>query len=177
MHLPKTLTHTRLLTFNPICVIILIKLVNNSTKMKLSIKSDYGLRALIDLAERYGQGPVQSAEIASRQFIPPAYLDQLLSQLRKTGFLRSLRGPQGGHYLARPPREITVAEVVTALEGSLLLMPCLETDQNCPDTAGCVLQPLWRQTGEAMAQILAGVTLDDLVQQKQQASRREMYYI
>lgn len=145
--------------------------------MKLSIKSDYGLRALIDLAERYGQGPVQSAAIAGRQFIPPAYLDQLLSQLRKAGFLHSLRGPQGGHYLARPPRLIKVAEVVTALEGGLLPIPCLEEEQSCPNTAGCVLQPLWRQTEAAMAQVLAGVTLDDLVQQKQQASRREMYYI
>src|SRR4051812_50020579 len=72
--------------------------------LKISMRSDYGGRALLYLAERYGQGPVQSAEIAARQNIPETYLEQLLVVLRRAGLVRSLRGPAGGDKLGRPPR-------------------------------------------------------------------------
>src|SRR6266545_992747 len=87
--------------------------------VKLSMRSDYGARAMIDLALRHGERPVQSADIAARQGIPEAYLEQLLTSLRKAGLVRSTRGPHGGHELARPPAEMTLLEVVSALEGPL----------------------------------------------------------
>ncbi len=74
--------------------------------MKVSMKGDYGVRALVELAHHYGEGPVQSAVIASRQSIPEPYLDQLLTSLRRAGFIRSVRGPQGGHALIRDPRDL-----------------------------------------------------------------------
>src|SRR5262245_28322897 len=83
------------------------------------MRSDYGARAMIDLALRYGDGPVQSADIAVRQGIPEAYLEQLLTALRKAGLVRSTRGPHGGHELARAPAEMSLLEVVSALEGPL----------------------------------------------------------
>ena len=74
--------------------------------MKVSMKGDYGVRALVELAHHYGEGPVQSAVIASRQSIPEPYLDQLLTSLRRAGFIRSVRGPQGGHALIRDPHDL-----------------------------------------------------------------------
>ena len=88
--------------------------------MRISSKGEYGLRALFDLTQRYGAGPVQSHDIHVRQGIDENYLNQILISLRKAGLIESVRGPQGGHRLARPPAQITLLEVVTALEGPLL---------------------------------------------------------
>ena len=88
--------------------------------MRISSKGEYGLRALFDLAQRYGEGPVQSHDIHERQGIDENYLNQILILLRKAGLIESVRGPQGGHRLARPPAQITLLEMVTALEGPLL---------------------------------------------------------
>ena len=81
--------------------------------VKLSMRSDYGARAVIDLARHYNRGPVQSADIAARQAIPEAYLEQLLTTLRKSGLIRSTRGPHGGHELARPPADIRFVRRLT----------------------------------------------------------------
>src|SRR5215213_608058 len=95
--------------------------------MRLSMKGDYGVRAMLDLAERGGQGPIQSEAIARRQSISEAYLDQLLTLLRRAGLVRSTRGPRGGHELSRSPADITLTEVLGALEGDFLNI--------APDTA------------------------------------------
>ena len=87
--------------------------------MKVSMKGDYGARALVELEHHYGEGPVQSATIAVRQSIPEPYLDQLLTALRRAGFIRSVRGPQGGHALVRDPHDLRLSEAISALEGSL----------------------------------------------------------
>ena len=78
--------------------------------MRVSTRSDYGLRALIELAGRYGGGPMQSSEIAARRHIPEQYLDQLLTTLRKAGFIRSMRGPAGGHELLHNPSAVSVTK-------------------------------------------------------------------
>src|SRR5258707_5582886 len=84
------------------------------------MRSDYGAHAVIELARRYGQGPVQCAEIAASQKIPESYLDQLLSSLRRVGIVHSVRGPHGGHELARDPRQLTLGDIFTALEGPVV---------------------------------------------------------
>ena len=104
--------------------------------MRVSTKGDYGIRALVELAHRYGEGPVQSAEIARRQCIPEPYLDQLLTTLRRAGFIRSQRGPQGGHALLRPAEEIRLSDVIEALEGSLSPIACLD-DGSCTKPGVC----------------------------------------
>jgi Rrf2 family protein len=89
--------------------------------MKLSARMDYGLRAALDLAERYGAGPVRMREIASRQGIPPRFLEQLMVTLRRSRLVESKRGVRGGYLLARPPENMTMADVVEALEGKTAL--------------------------------------------------------
>src|SRR3989442_8767251 len=99
--------------------------------MKLTMKGDYGLRAMLDMAAYYGQGPIESADIARRQYIPEQYLDQILMALRKEGLVKSIRGPKGGHMLAKPPAHITMAQVMEALEGYVPPMECLPNPDFC----------------------------------------------
>lgn len=86
--------------------------------MRLSVKADYAVRALLDLAERYGEGPTPCHAIAAREQIPGPFLDQLLMSLRRAGLVRSTRGPRGGHALAAPPEQVSLAAIIDALEGS-----------------------------------------------------------
>jgi Rrf2 family protein len=133
--------------------------------MRISSKSEYGVRALFELAQCYGQPPVQSAEIAERQNIPEAYLNQLLITLRKAGLIRSLRGPQGGHQLARPPAQITLAEVVDVLEGPTIVVdPAQERgDHAAPDS---VVSSVWLDVQRAIDGVLTMTTLDTLLDRK-----------
>ena len=133
--------------------------------MRISTKGDYGVRALIHLSHHFGEGPVQSANIASRQRIPEPYLDQLLTTLRKAGFIRSVRGPQGGHALLRRPEEIRLSHVIKALEGSLSPVSHLH-DEGYQCRAA---HEVWHTVEEATKEILDGVTIGDL-------ARRELEY-
>ena len=138
--------------------------------MKVSMKGDYGVRALIELAHHFGEGPVQSAGIASRQSIPEPYLDQLLTALRRAGLIRSMRGPQGGHALIRDPHELRLSEAIVALEGSLAPIGCLEDPAGCPKTTSCSLRPVWCEVEAATMRILEGITIADLVEREQAAT-------
>ena len=146
--------------------------------MKVSTKGDYGVRALVELAHHYGQGPVQSAEIAARQQVPETYLDQLLTILRRAGFIRSVRGPQGGHALIRDPKEVRLSEVMTALEGSLAPIACVDDPEACTRTGGCVQREVWEQVRDATLQILENVSIGDLAEKERQYSHNGgRYYI
>jgi Rrf2 family protein len=133
--------------------------------MRISTKGDYGLRALIELAHHFGEPrPVQSGEIASRQKIPESYLEQLMTVLRKSGFIRSVRGPQGGHALIREPSGIRVTEVIEALEGSLVLTDCLDESSACARNGGCAQSEMWRDVRDAILGILDNTTIADLAE-------------
>ncbi len=146
--------------------------------MRISSKGDYGLRALFDLAQHLGEGPVQSEEIATRQGIPVNYLNQLLIIMRRAGLIESLRGPQGGHMLARSPEAISLLEIFTALEGPLLptepsredLVPTMPEDHD-------LVTEVWTTLRSRIEQILAERTLDDLCQRKRERLGNVMYYI
>ena len=129
--------------------------------MRLSTKSDYGVRALIELALSGDGAPVQRAEIASRQHIPESYLDHLLAQLRRDGFVRSVRGPGGGHLLTREPEEMCLLHVIESLEGSVAPIACLEEGGECSHEPGeCVQRWVWEdiyeETRRRPARHLAG---------------------
>ena len=127
---------------------------------------------MLELAKQYGQGPIQSHDIATSQDIPEPYLNQLLTQLRKAGLITSRRGPGGGHSLARPATEITVAELITALEGSL--WPTEEAgDQRRSSCHALVelLQELYQQTEH----VLRARTLADLLERERR--RAFVYHI
>jgi Rrf2 family protein len=134
--------------------------------MRVSSRGEYGLRALIDLTQHYGQGPVTSADIARRQMIPLNYLNQLLLILRNAGLIRSTRGPGGGHELARPPESITMGEVLDVLEGPRSPASCVNTKNpaECDLADQCALRPVWDQIRLETERILESRTLLDLVQ-------------
>ena len=134
------------------------------------MRSDYGAHAVIELARRFGQGPVQCAEIAASQKIPEAYLDQLLSSLRRGGIIRSSRGPHGGHELARDPRQLTLGDVVTSLEGPVI--PQEFVHEPASDAAGtdwwaaCAVRNAWLAAVEASQRELERTTIQDLLEQQ-----------
>ena len=138
--------------------------------MRLSSKGDYGIRALIELAHRYGDArPTQSAEIASRQRIPESYLEQLLTTLRRAGFIRSVRGPQGGHALLRSPGDIRISEVIEALEGPLVFSDCLDERSACAQNGGCAQRDMWAAVRDAVNGVLSNVTIAELAQRDRAA--------
>src|SRR5919197_6471329 len=146
--------------------------------MRLTMRSGYGAHAVIELARHYGQGPVQCAEIAQRQKIPESYLDQLLSSLRRVGIVRSVRGPRGGHELARDPRQLTLGDVVTALEGPVVPHEFVHdpsTDAEGGDWwAACAVRNAWLEAAEASQRVLDQTTIQDLLEQQVQIrARRE----
>lgn len=145
--------------------------------MKLTMKGDYGLRAMLDMAAYYGQGPIESADIARRQYIPVQYLDQILMALRKEGLVRSVRGPKGGHMLARSPAEITMAQVMQALEGYVPPMECLPNPDFCKLSPGCALREVWQQIDAMTQQVLSSTTIEELARHHKIESLETMYYI
>lgn len=145
--------------------------------MKLSKRSDYGARALIDLARHYNKGPIQSADIASRQSIPEAYLEQLLTTLRKSGLIRSTRGPHGGHELALPPGEITFADVVVALEGPLVPVDHLYDGEPGSSSPTSGMRDVWQEVMVSASRILRDTTIEDIVERQKAREGRAMYHI
>ena len=139
--------------------------------MKLSSKSDYGVRALIDLALYGGDGPVQRAEIAGRQHIPESYLDHLLGQLRRDGFVRSVRGPGGGHLLTRDPSDICLLHVIESLEGSVAPIACVEEGADCSSEHGaCAQRWIWEGIYRDMRERLMALSLADLAEHARTAT-------
>ena len=145
--------------------------------MRLTSKTRYGLRALLDLALHRSGPPVQSHDIAARQGIPESYLNQLLIQLRRAGLVRSTRGPQGGHALARLPAALTLADVVAALDGPTApgAAPGPEGRGSGTDTTtDAVIHTAWEHVDAAIIAALTRITLEDLLHDRQQ---REAAYL
>jgi Rrf2 family protein len=138
--------------------------------MRVSTRAEYGLRALIDLASHYGEGPVQTHDIAARQGLPEPYLNQLMTVLRRAGLVTSKRGPAGGHVLARPPEAISLREAFGVLEGTAAPWWCVETsDPDCVYAPGCGLRPVWQAINRAVERVLAEMTLADIARVRQPA--------
>jgi len=153
------------------------EIVNKSEALlRISMRSDYGARAILDLAQRFGNGLTQTADIAARQQIPESYLEQLLTTVRKAGLIRSVRGPAGGHELARPPAEITLGHVVDALEGVSSPSTCME-EGACTVSDACVLQDVWGDLVESYHRIVHGITIAELLERRAERESRSMYHI
>lgn len=132
--------------------------------MKISTKGRYALRTLVDLAQHSGEGLVTLKDIAARQEISQKYLEQIVTQMSKAGFLRGVRGPQGGYRLARNPKDYTMAEVLQTIEGSLAPISCLETEINqCERCASCPTVDMWSGLYKTVTDYLSGITLQDLL--------------
>jgi Rrf2 family transcriptional regulator, iron-sulfur cluster assembly transcription factor len=131
--------------------------------MKLSTRSRYGARLILDMAEHYREGPIQLRVIAKRQGIPVKYLEQIIIPLKKASYVTSVRGYKGGHLLAKEPEQITLGEIVKLLEGGLKLTRCTDNPETCERAETCVMRLLWEEATGAMYEKLNGVTFADLV--------------
>lgn len=132
--------------------------------MKISTRGRYALRMMLDMALTDSGKPVRVKEIAERQEISEKYMEQIMSILNKAGFVRSIRGPQGGYFLTRKPEEYTVGMILRLTEGSLSPVDCLdEGTEGCPRQEECVTFILWKQLDEAIRGVVDKVTLQDLV--------------
>ena len=133
--------------------------------MRLSTRGEYASRAMLELALRWADGPQHIRDISAAQDIPERFLEQILLQLKRAGYLRSRKGPQGGYRLSRPPETISVAEVIRVMDGPLAPIDCVSVTAHevCPKEDGCVLKGLWKETRDAIAAILERTTLADLV--------------
>jgi len=134
--------------------------------MKVSTRGEYGMRAMVALAHRYGDGPMSIAEIARESNIPPAYLEQLIAPLRRAELVKSRRGARGGYLLSRSPEEIRVGDVYRVMEGPVAPMECVsedQADQTCPLIEGCETRPVWLKVRDSIVDALDSTTLADLM--------------
>ena len=130
--------------------------------MKLSTKSRYGTRVLVDLAHHYKKGPVQIGEIAKRQDISVKYLEQIIRPLKGAKLIISVRGPRGGHMLARSPEEITLGQIVRLCESQSELVACISYPEKCPMSNDCRVRLAWQEATQALFEKLDAITIADL---------------
>jgi Rrf2 family protein len=131
--------------------------------MKLSTKSRYGTRLMLDMAQHYQDGPIHLAQVARRQGISVKYLEQIIIPLKKADYIRSVRGPKGGHTLAKAPEEITVGEIVALLEEGTSLVECSHNAKACERSQTCLTRWLWNEAGRALFDKLYSITLADVM--------------
>ena len=131
--------------------------------MKLSTRSRYGVRLILDLALHADEGPVRLGSVAQRQGIGIKYLEQIIIDLKWADYVKTVRGPKGGHMLTRPPEEITVGEIVGLLEGGLKLVKCVQYPEECKRSSSCVTRILWMEATEAIRDRLDAITFRELM--------------
>lgn len=140
--------------------------------MKISTKGRYGLRALIDLAQYSEIEPVSISSIASRQGISEGYLEQLMTLLKKAGLIKSIRGAGGGYVLAKDMSDISVGDVLRALEGSLQPVECaaLGQEDSCEAAGCCVTKYVWQKINESINHTVNEISLKQLVEESKSVS-------
>lgn len=131
--------------------------------MRLSTKSRYGTRLILDIAMHCQNGPVRIQDIADRQRISAKYLERIVQILRRAGFIRSKRGHKGGHVLAKPLADISVGAIVRILEDEPALVECVHVLEACPSAPDCVTRRIWKEANDAMYERLDAITLESLV--------------
>ena len=134
--------------------------------MRLTTKGRYGLRAVVDLAVNTDDEAVALSQIAERQGISLNYLEQLVARLKKSGIVNGIRGAQGGYVLAMPAEEISVGDILRALEGDLSPVDCYElnsTDTPCGSSDICVTKYVWKRISDSINDAVDGIMLSDLV--------------
>ncbi|HOQ37573.1 MAG TPA: RrF2 family transcriptional regulator [Acetivibrio sp.] len=136
--------------------------------MKISTRGRYALRMMLDLAMHNDEySPIKA--IAERQEISNKYLEQIITVLSRAGYVKSIRGPQGGYKLARPANEYTVGMILRLIEGSLVPVACMEDNPNeCPRSKFCATLDVWKQIDEAISNVVDNITLEDLVNRQLQ---------
>ena len=132
-------------------------------KVKLSTKTRYGTRILIELAQHRDEGAIQVTKIAASQKIPVKYLEQLLRKLKLSGFVKSVRGAKGGHLLAREPEDISLGQIVRLFEGQADLVECVSSPEKCDMASECLVRNAWQQATNVLYEKLDNISIADLV--------------
>lgn len=133
--------------------------------MKLSTRTRYAVRAIIELALNAEKKPLQLKIIAQRQDISVKYLEQLMAVLRSAGFVRSVRGSKGGYVLAKPMEQIKLNEVMHSLEGPVTTVECVEDENYCNKVADCAARKVWIKVERAVEDVLQSISIKDLVEE------------
>jgi Rrf2 family transcriptional regulator, cysteine metabolism repressor len=131
--------------------------------MKISTRGRYATRALLDLAEHYGQGPIVLAQVASRQEISEQYLEHLIGPLKIAGLVKAVRGASGGFLLAKAPSEIKISQIIQAVEGSTGIVDCVDDPASCTRSGECPARDVWARATHAMDDVFTSTTLKDLM--------------
>lgn len=132
--------------------------------MKLSTRARYGTRAMIELARHWGNGPVKRRDIARNQDISPHYLENILITLKSAGLIKTIRGAEGGFVLAKPPSKTSMFEIVSALEGSIAPVECVEEPDKCKRSPDCPARLLWGRMHEVQKEVLLQSTLESIAE-------------
>ncbi|MDD2189805.1 MAG: Rrf2 family transcriptional regulator [Eubacteriales bacterium] len=143
--------------------------------MKISTKGRYALRLMLDLAVNYTGEYISIRSIAARQEISEKYLEQIITHLNRAGYVKSVRGAQGGYMLSRDPSEYTVGMILRLLEGSLAPVSCLDEEESCDRVSGCVTMEVWEKIQKAVEDVVDNITLADMVTRYQE--KTEPIYI
>jgi len=138
--------------------------------VKLSTKGRYGVAAMYDLAMHYGEGPISLKSVALRQEISEHYLEQLMGTLRKAGYVKSVRGAQGGYTLTKDPSQISVGDIIKVMEGPIAPVDCLLTDEisnaYCQRADACVTRGVWVKVRDSITGVLDSISLADLCEEE-----------
>jgi len=134
--------------------------------MKVSTKGRYAARAMLDLAQHFGEGPILVKDISRREEFSDRYLEQILTPLKVAGLVRVVRGARGGFSLARPPSEIKLLEIIQIVEGSTAPVDCVDDARVCSRSDFCVTREVWAEIKAAIDTVLESITLQDLLERQ-----------
>jgi Rrf2 family protein len=138
--------------------------------MKISTRTRYGVRLMLDLAEKHGSGPVLLKDIANKEDLSEKYLSLIVLPLKASGLLKALRGSSGGYSLSREPSKITLKEIVESLEGKIFLVECVPDPKSCKRSGVCATRDVWQVVADKMSDVLELMTLSDLVKKTREKS-------
>jgi Rrf2 family protein len=131
--------------------------------MKLSTRTRYAIRAILELAENFGRGPLQTRVIAKHQDISIKYLEQLMSLLKSADLVRSVRGAKGGYMLSKPPEKIKLSDVFVIFEGPVVTVECVANENYCARAVDCIARQVWSEVQRAVKNVLQSMTLQDAI--------------
>ncbi|MFA5063607.1 MAG: Rrf2 family transcriptional regulator [Candidatus Omnitrophota bacterium] len=146
--------------------------------MKITYKGDYALKTILDLAGNFRSAPVAINDLSKRLDIPTKFLEQILLDLKRAGFVESRRGKIGGYSLAKEPAKITLGEVVRFIDGPIGPIACVDKQYSgCHDVESCVFRNIWSQVGNSISKIIDQVTFEDLLKRTNKANKTFNYQI
>ena len=146
--------------------------------MRITYKGDYALKTILDLSLHYKEEPVSIPELARRADIPIKFLEQILLELKRGGFVQSRRGKVGGYFLAKAPSKIVLGQVIRFIDGQIEPVACINKDyKGCRDISCCVFRDIWKKIARQTGNIVDNITFEDLIKKKRRLSSSYVYQI